>query len=38
MTREWIPPTWGRKLTGAGDWTLRLDDDRIEILLDGQQH
>lgn len=38
MTHEWTPSTWGRKFTGSGNWTLRLDNDRIELVVDGQQH
>lgn len=38
MTREWTPSTWGRRFTGAGDWCLRLDGDRIELLARGRRH
>lgn len=35
---EWGPTSWGRKFTGSGDWTLRLGNNRIDLVLHGQRY
>lgn len=36
MLREWVPSTWGRLFTGSRKWRLRLVDESVELLVDGE--
>ena len=35
MTLFWRPSTWGRSFTRSREWTLRLDEECLELVVDG---
>lgn len=38
MSKIWQPSRWGRLLTRSADWSIRLDDDRVEVIVGGQPY
>lgn len=38
MANSWGPSIWGRRLTRSRMWTLRLSDDSIDLVVDGDAH
>lgn len=35
MALSWTPSSWGRLLTRSGQWTLRLDEECLELVVGG---
>ncbi|PZS99836.1 helicase IV [Stenotrophomonas maltophilia] len=35
---EWRPSVWGQRVTRSPDWQLRLDGERVALLIDGRQY
>ncbi|TSH96324.1 AAA family ATPase [Verticiella sediminum] len=38
MVTEWRPSVWGRLIARAAPWRLRLTEQMLELLVDGQAH
>jgi DNA helicase-4 len=38
MAKTWSPSNWGKKFTGACDWTLTLDEELLALSIEGKRH
>lgn len=36
--QEWSPTTWGKRFTGASDWSLRMDGAVLTLTVSGRRH
>lgn len=38
MSKDWRPSLWGKLFTRSADWSIRMDGERVEVVIGSQPY